>query len=91
MDLHEFRDIVRNEAWTFAKTYAKTAPHEYVVKGKTKVSEQKFKEIVQFIRTQGFPAYWYRECHIYLAVDGKYYWTMGNPVDETTIINRCKL
>ena len=27
----EFRDFVSEFKWTFAKTYAKKAPHEYIV------------------------------------------------------------
>ena len=46
MDLEEFKKRAENAKWTFAKTYAKTAPHSYVVLDK---DSETLKEIRQLI------------------------------------------
>ena len=84
----ELRAFVDREPWTFAKTFAETWPHEYLVR--EKVGSQKlFLQLVEHIRTHGYEANFYTSKNIYFDEDGLTYWTMGAPVAETTIINRC--
>jgi hypothetical protein len=74
--------------WVFAKTYAKTAPHEYAVRDKNPHLEDEFVYFVKFIRKHGYEEMFWNKPYTRYNV-GKYkYWTMGNPIDETTIINR---
>ena len=42
------------------------------------------------IRAYGWEGGFYRKPITYFAEDGLVYWTMGAPIPETTIINRCK-
>ncbi len=85
-----FEKFVNDNNWTFAKTYADWAPHEYVVKEKLEEKYQTlFPDLVTFIRELGFPAFFGNQEHIYLYYDGRYYWTMGDPPEDTIIINRC--
>ena len=84
----ELREFVNSEAWVFAKTYAKTWPHEYLVR--ERVDEQLFVKLVEHIRENGYQGYFYKKEITYYDEDGLVYWTMGAPVLETTIINRCK-
>ena len=77
-----------NEKWIFAKTYAKTWPHEYIVRGQ--VDEQLFIELIEHIRANGYQGQFYKMEITYYDEDGLVYWTMGAPVEETTIINRCR-
>lgn len=84
-DLQRF---VNGEKWTFAKTYAKTWPHEYLVRAK--VDETRFVELVKHIRANGYQGRFYSMRITYYDEDGLVYWTMGAPIEETTIINRCK-
>lgn len=89
--MEEFSRFVSENNWIFAKTYAEFAPHEYVVKDKLSIQHQQlFPEVVVFIREHGFPAFFGNREHIYLYFDGHYYWTMGDPVEDTVIINRCR-
>ena len=89
--LEDFKLFVTDNAWIFAKTYADWAPHEYVVKEKLEEKYQSlFPELVAFIREHGFPAFFGNQEHDYLYYDGHYYWTMGDPPEDTIIINRCK-
>jgi hypothetical protein len=83
----ELRKFVRGEKWTFAKTMPQ-CPHEYIVRGR--VDENLFEQLVRHIRANGFEAPFYDEKYIYFEEGGMLYWTMGAPVNETTIINRCR-
>lgn len=82
------RQFVSNEKWTFAKTYAKTWPHEYIVRGK--VDEGLFVKLVEHVKANGYQGHFYKKEITYYDDDGLVYWTMGAPVEETTIINRCR-
>ena len=82
------REFVSNEEWIFAKTYAETWPHEYLVRDK--VDKRLFVKLVEHIRTNGYQGYFYTKEITYYDADGLVYWTMGAPVQETTIINRCR-
>ena len=83
-DLHNF---AREAKWTFAKTMPQW-PHEYIVR--ERVDEKLFEQLVRHIRANGFEGAFYQETFIYFEEDGMLYWTMGAPINETTIINRCK-
>jgi hypothetical protein len=73
--------------WTFAKTYAKTWPHEYIVRDR--VDEGLFLSLVRHIREHGYEGRFYHKPITYFDEDGLVYWTMGAPIEETTIVNRC--
>ena len=89
----EFRQFIARNKWIFAKTYAAFCPHEYVVKERLSDDEQcVFEQIVTFIRENGFIAIYGRKGpNQYYTVDDYYYWTMGAPIEDTTILNRAKL
>lgn len=82
------REFVEDTQWTFAKTYAETWPHEYIVR--ERVDEQLFVQLVRHIRAHGYEGMFYRMAITYFDEDGLVYWTMGEPIEVTTIINRCK-
>lgn len=82
------RTFVNSCQWISAKTYAQTWPHEYIVRDR--VDRDNFIRLVQHIREHGRPAPFYLKTYIYLNEAGKLYWTMGDSVEETTIINRCR-
>ena len=83
--LQEFIDSVQ---WTFAKTMPEW-PHEYIVRDQ--VDEDLFVMLVQHIRWQGYEAEFYQKSFTYYDHRGMVYWTMGEPLGETTIINRCRV
>ena len=80
-------DFVNRETWTYAKTMPKW-PHEYLVR--ERVDEDMFVRLVRHIRLNGTEGRFYSRTYIYFEHDGLLYWTMGAPIEETTIINRCK-
>ena len=89
-DLTWARNFVEQRSWREAVTYRETAPHEYIVR-KWESDEQgnrDFDRFVILIRRFGFADLYYKVRHIYWALDEYKYWTMGWPVEETTVINR---
>ena len=85
--LDELRKFIDTIQWTFAKTMPEW-PHEYIVRNR--VDSVRFNTLVRHIRQHGFEGHFYQRVLTYFAEDGLLYWTMGAPIEETTIINRCK-
>ncbi len=77
----EIRSFIRNSRWIFAKTYAETWAHEYIVQ--EKVDNDLFLKLAEHINTFGHEEYFYTKKMTYFDYDGRVYWHMGN------IINRC--
>lgn len=63
------------------------SPHEYIVRRKVD-DDASFDALVRFIRANGEVRTWGRKAYLYWLHEGRYYWTMGWPVDETIIVNR---
>ncbi len=63
-------------------------PHEYIVRGR--VDERLFVQLVCHIREHGYQGTFYRKSITYFDEDGMVYWTMGAPISETIIVNRCR-
>ena len=82
--LQEFIDSIQ---WTFAETMPEW-PYQYIVRGQ--VDENLFMMLVQHIRAQGYESKFYETSFTYYDYRGMVYWTMGEPLAETTIINRCR-
>jgi hypothetical protein len=83
----ELKDFIKNSKWVFAKTYAETWPHHYILK--ERVGEDLFIQMVKHIRRYGYEGRFYNKKYTYFEEDGYVYWTMGAPIEETTGINRC--
>lgn len=84
----DIKVFVAEQKWTFAKTYATTWPHEYIVRNH--VDDDLFIQLIQCIRTYGYEGNFYSKRITYFEEEGMVYWTMGAPIDETIIVNRCK-
>jgi hypothetical protein len=83
-NLRSFVDAAR---WTYAKTMPKW-PHEYLVR--ERVDGELFERTVMHIRSNGYEGLFYTRKITYYEEAGLVYWTMGAPLEETTIINRCR-
>jgi hypothetical protein len=68
------KQFINDSHWIFAKTYAETWPHEYIVM--EQVDRKLFAELAGYIDDHGYDAN-------YFDYDGITYWHMDN------IINRC--
>lgn len=84
------KDYLESQNWTFAKTYAAFAPHEYIVRSKVPDKEA-FDKAVQFIQDYGMTMFYYSHERKYLFVGGRFYWVLWSNNDPTdAVINRCK-
>ena len=81
------REFIDSSQWTFAKTMPEW-PHDYIVR--ERVDENLFAQLVRHIRANGYEGKFYRKSITYYDDGGLVYWTMGAPLEETTIINRCR-
>jgi hypothetical protein len=94
--LDDARDYINLVKWQFAKTMPRW-PHEYTVRQWRQDLERQFFEFVELIRRSGVVKPWPREAstpryhHTYLEIDGWEYWTMGEPIPDTVVINRARL
>lgn len=87
-EVEMFREYIPAVKWQFAKTYAKTSPHEYTV-GKWKPEYQdKMVQIAWFIKKHGQHQMFKGYPYIVYFLDGWKYWTMDDNPDNTTLINR---
>ena len=77
----DVKRFIKECTWTFAKTYASTWPHEYIVQ--ENVDSELYLKLAQQIDTYGNKQYFYSTQMIYFNFDGRVYWHMEN------IINRC--
>lgn len=91
MNKREFIEWVENHKWTFAKSMP-GIPHYYVCKHKLSSADdrQKFEDAVKFIRRAGFKEKFRGREYTYFKHGSYKYWTMGNPIDQTIILNRAQ-
>lgn len=72
-------------------------PHEYTLRRWRSDLEGEFEAMVALIHEKGDVKPWPKDAavpryhHAYLELDGWQYWTMGEPIDETIVINRCRV
>ncbi len=50
--LEKLKQFIKDQTWTFAKTYADTWPHEYIVQ--KNVDNELFLELADYIDTHGY-------------------------------------
>jgi hypothetical protein len=80
--------------WTWASTYAGSAPHWYIHRDHTPgLSREDFERAVRVTRAFGEPGKFYATTNLYLYAYGRLgprtlrFWTQGAPIEETFILN----
>ena len=88
--LKEAKAFAESHQWKFATTYAKTAPHEYLVKKWLSEKDRHlFERLVQTINTESVVGYFYGHKNNYLILGDHYYWYMDYPDNMAVdLINR---
>lgn len=89
-DLAWWWDFAASREWTFAKTYAHTAPHDYIVEDRTEgVSHSDMVRASRVIHTFGVPGKYYGHTKIYLTrPEGQFrWWTEDALLEWTTLVN----
>ena len=83
----QIKEFIQSVTWTYAKTMPEW-PHEYIVR--YQVDKELFLEMVNHIRDYGYLGIFYDKTLTYFNEAGKVYWTMGEPLEKTIVINRCR-
>ena len=83
----DLRNFVESTPWTFAKTYAATWSHEYVVMNTENAAM--ILTLARHIFEHGTDGRFYSQVRKYHHEGGKVYWSMANRPEEATLINRC--
>ncbi len=83
----DVRHFVESTAWTFAKTYAATWPHEYVVENSE--NAPMILALARHIFEHEVDGRFYSQVRKYHHEGGKVYWSMDDTAEETGLINRC--
>ncbi len=84
----DVRHFVESTHWTFAKTYAKTWPHEYIVQ--TPENAAMILALAKHIFEHGVEGRFYAQVRKYHHEGGKAYWSMDSTPEATTLVNRCQ-
>ena len=103
-ELDEFRKYIAANTWKTSTTMAKFSPHQYILNfpcwkmkedGKCsgfcdscKKSRAEFEKWVLFIRKYGERQKMLKTVYTVLCVDDRQYWTMGDPMNTTWVLNR---
>ena len=92
--IDDFRKFIGMRHWHYAKTMPQW-PHEHTVRRfeDPRQDQAVFEQAIAFIRANGGRRRFEPtgKISVYLDVDGRQYWTMGAPIEETIIINRAWL
>jgi hypothetical protein len=90
-DLVWWWEFAATREWTFATTYAATAPHDYIVGGRSPgVSHDDIVRAARVICTFGSPGKYYTVTKIYLVSPGGQHrwWTEDRHFTDATLVNR---
>lgn len=80
--MEHISEKIEKQSWKFAKTYAQTAPHEYILQ---EWNPELFKIICDLIGTSGYEEKFYNETFKYYNIGKFKYWRCGN------VLNRCPI
>ena len=83
----DVRKFVESTRWTFAKTYAATWPHEYVVRRAE--NAPMILALARHIFDHGTEGRFYSQVRKYHHEGGKVYWSMDSTPETTELVNRC--
>ena len=86
--LEEAKVFAESHKWKFATTYAKTAPHEYLVKKWLSEEDRLlFERLVQTINKESVIGYFYGHKNNYLILGDHYYWYMVDCYPENLAVD----
>ena len=83
----DLRRFINDEQWRSANRMPDW-PHEYLVR--ERVDRKLFERAVKHIRSNGYEGVFIHTQIRYYEEGDVVYWTIGAPVEETVIINRCR-
>lgn len=87
-EIDRLRKYIEYVEWRFAKTYAKTAPHEYTIPSWQQKFRDEFEYFVEIIREKGYDGEYWNVAYRYFQYEGYKYWICFDTDDRVSIINR---
>lgn len=84
--LTSLQQFISSRYWKFAKTYAKTAPHEYTVRSWKPDEQENFEMFSQAITKYGTDQWWRGGKWRYLIVNNFKYWTMDDVINRVEVV-----
>lgn len=87
MNKQEAIDLLEKATYRFAKSAKNKNPHWYTLRD-TWEDDEKFSEIVQYIRDNGKEERFWNIKYLCFHYKGWKWWTMGSPINETILINK---
>jgi hypothetical protein len=88
-DKTRLKSFIDSNKWIFAKTYTKTAPHEYIVyEDLDDEVKKEYMWFIQQIKEKGVDEKFYQSTFRYLYFDGMKYWVHNSGDDPEGILNR---
>lgn len=97
LQIEKFKGLIQKyeqlNKWRFAKTYAKTLPHEYLLIYDIDYSDRDiFMEFAKFITKYGYTLKFGNSEFTYFNIEGFKYWiTIGKNLNTVILINRDRL
>ena len=102
--LNDFKKYINLFSWRNAKTFEAFSPHEYILnfpcwklkednkcQNNCEICKQlrsEFEKWVLFIREYGERVLFGKKTFICLRCEDKHYWTCGDPLETTWVLNR---
>lgn len=88
-DLRWTQALVPKLSWTYAKTYANSAPHSYIhLRDSNHLSRDDFRRLAATIETFGTVKTFHGRPNIYLDVLSDHLWHMDPSVSEADLVNK---
>lgn len=85
----EAAELLAGASFRYARTMPQN-PHDYTLR-ETWGNHGAFENVVETIRRHGYRYMFHGRGYLQFNANGYAYWTMGDPVSETTLINRRQL
>lgn len=89
---NDFRDFVNSFDWTFAKTFAQSSPHEYIIIKPDHPRRREYLDALKFLFNNSIKEKYYNQSYDRYILDGRKYWSMERSWDdvdnETIVLNR---
>lgn len=89
-DLNRIEKYISSVKWKYASSMPRW-PHWYTVYEWDIDKYEEFVVFVKYIRECGYKEKFFKKELIYFVIGEYKYWTMGNPIDQTKLINRAKI
>ena len=90
----ELQAFIKGAPWRWAKTYARTWPHWYVVRDHLDSRRQEqYRALIRFYLDHCYEGRFFNTTVWYLDIDGWTYWGAGKGylVEDHTLLNRCEI